>query len=588
MDPNDLHADADWHELTPERVGELLGSRLSGLTADEAAKRLLTAGPNSLSTEKQPGLLSLAVKQIANPLTLLLLAAAAISLVAGHPIDAIVIGAVVAFNTLIGMSQEWRAEKALEALRGLSAPHARVLRDDEVWVIDAAEVVPGDVLLLETGDLIAADIRLFEAVELTVDESALTGESDPVEKSVDTLPAGVPLADRSNMAWTSAPVTGGRGLGYVVETGMSTRIGQIARDVQGTEREATPLQQQLARLGVYIGIASVVAGVSMFAFGVLRGIDIVEMLLFAVAAAVSAIPEGLPAVISIVLAVGVQRMSRRSAIVRRLPAVETLGSTTVVCSDKTGTITRNQMTVKRLWTAAESYSVGGDGFEPTGQVLTSSDEPVGAESASRPELALLLEIGMLANNAVLQHTDEGWTIRGNPTDGALLVVAHKAHVPAEELALSHERLDEIPFSSGRKYAATLNRWDDGARLLVKGAPERLLRASTHVQVGGGVRQLTEEMRTSIQAANDALAEQALRVVAAAYRDVPAELDGVDREPGRGRVGVRRHVGTARSAPRRSHRGDLARSASGHARGDDHRRSRAHRRLHRKARRHHHR
>ncbi len=311
MDPNDPHADAGWHELTPERVGELLGSRLSGLTADEAAERLLTAGPNSLSTEKQPGLLSLAVKQIANPLTLLLLAAAAISLVAGHPIDAIVIGAVVAFNTLIGMSQEWRAEKALEALRGLSAPHARVLRADEVWVIDAAEVVPGDVLLLETGDLIAADIRLFEAVELTVDESALTGESDPVEKSVDTLPAGVPLADRSNMAWTSAPVTGGRGLGFVVETGMSTRIGQIARDVQGTEREATPLQQQLARLGVYIGIASVVAGVSMFAFGVLRGIDTVEMLLFAVAAAVSAIPEGLPAVISIVLAVGVQRMSKR-------------------------------------------------------------------------------------------------------------------------------------------------------------------------------------------------------------------------------------------------------------------------------------
>jgi P-type Ca2+ transporter type 2C len=517
----------EWHALATERVAALLGTRPAGLTASEAAERLDTSGPNSLQATKPPGVLSLFLQQLASPLVILLIIAAAVSLIAQHPVDAIVIALVVVLNAVIGTTQEWRAEEALEALRRLSAPHARVVRDDEVSVVDAADVVPGDVLLLETGDRVAADVRITEATELTIDESALTGESDPVEKYVAELDSATPLADRRNMAWTSTAVTAGRGLGIVVETGMQTVIGQIARDVQQTEREETPLQARLARLGVYIGIASVTAAISIFLFGIWRGIDVVEMLLFAVAAAVSAIPEGLPAIISVVLAVGVQRMSRREAIVRRLPAVETLGSTTVVCSDKTGTITRNQMTVVRMWTPAGTYRVEGDGFAPVGRILTDEDVPADLTAAEETGLRLQLEIGLLANNAVLQHDTDHWSVQGNPTDGALLVVAHKGGLRLDDYEL-RERRDEIPFTSSRKYAATLNTWDEGARLLVKGAPERLLAACTRVLVGDAVHALDSVARAEIQAANDDLAEQALRVVAAAYRDMPAQATGTDR------------------------------------------------------------
>ncbi len=519
---------ADWHALPTGSVAERLHSQSRGLTQEEAARRLAEVGPNVLEAVKPPGPLALLLKQVSSPLIIMLLIAAGVSLIAQHPVDAVVIAAVVVLNSVIGMLQEWRAEKALEALRSLSAPRAHVVRDGDEQTIEAAEVVPGDLLLLETGDRVAADVRLVEATELAVDESALTGESEPAQKSAVELDEDVQLADQVNMVWRSTAVTGGRALGFVVETGMSTAIGQIASAVQETERSATPLQERLTRLGTYIGGVSIAAAVSVFVLGILRGFDAVEMLLFAIATAVSAIPEGLPAVITVVLAVGVQRMSRRNAIIRRLPAVETLGSTTVVCSDKTGTITRNQMTVRRMWTANGTYEIEGDGFVPEGRVLADSGAEVDFSAGAPHDLRLLLQIGVLANNAVLQRADDGWTIQGSPTDGALVVAARKASIHAEEIELDHERLDEIPFSSSFKYAATLNRWEGGPRLLVKGAPERLLAASTHILQGDTISPLTDQLRERIRAANDSLAGEALRVVAGAYRP-STEPEGVSRE-----------------------------------------------------------
>ncbi|MCG2807123.1 MAG: HAD-IC family P-type ATPase, partial [Coriobacteriia bacterium] len=529
MDQESPSGGEQWHELSPKRVATILDTNLEGLSVAEAARRLQASGPNELQALDTPGPLSLFLKQLANPLIIMLLIAAGVSFLARHPVDGVVILLVVVFECVIGTVQEWRAERALEALEQLAAPHARVVRDAEVRIVDAADVVPGDVLQLETGDRIAADVRLVETAELAIDESAFTGESDPVEKRVAAVCAETPTPDRLNMAWASTTVTRGRGLGLVVETGMRTAIGRIAEDVQTTRREATPLQKRLGQLAVFMGFIAIGAAVAIFVLGMLRGFALVEMLLFAVAAAVSAVPEGLPAVVTVVLAAGVQRMSRRNAIIRRLPAVETLGSTTVVCSDKTGTITRNQMTVRRIWTGDGAYRLEGDGFEPVGAILDDSDVLVDLETAGPSGLRLLLLIGLLANNAILELEGSEWKVQGNPTDGALLVAGHKAHLHLEELEVEHERLDEIPLSSTHKYAATLHEWDGAPRLLVKGAPERLLKASTHLLAGDGPRELTDALRSTILQASDELAGQGLRVIAGACRDLRDDASDANRD-----------------------------------------------------------
>jgi Ca2+-transporting ATPase len=506
-----------WHATSLPELYAKLQSGSEGLGRAEAENRLSRLGPNALRIAKAPGPLKLLLRQLASPLILMLIAAACISLVGQHFVDAIVIGAVVVLNSVIGVTQEWRAEKALDALRQLSAPHARVLRDGAKITVKASEVVPGDILLLETGDRVAADVRLIASRDLAVDESSLTGESEPIAKSAKELPANTALADRVNMAWSSTNVTGGRARGLVVMTGMRTEVGRIAGDVQATERAVTPLQQRLSKLGGHIGLASIGAATTIFVFGLLRGFSIGDMLLFAVAAAVSAIPEGLPAVISVVLAVGVQRMSKQNAIVRRLPAVETLGSTTVVCTDKTGTLTRNQMTVRRVWTNDHCYTVEGEGFAPEGRLTADDSEPINLEQPSSRSLRTLFEIGALANNAQLLEENGEWTVRGNPTDGALIVVSRKLGIDPE-LVQSRQRITEIPFSSARKYMATLNQWEGTTRLLVKGAPERLLSASAYLLADDKEIPLTDELRNEIQSMNEQFASDALRVVAGAYRD----------------------------------------------------------------------
>ena len=511
-----------WHALTADETLASLDARPDGLTETEARARLAQYGPNELLAAAPPSIALLALNQLRSPLIYMLFAAAVISGITGHPIDAGVIMAVVVLNTVVGVLQEWRAERALEALRRMAAPHATVIRDGEVIVIPSPEVVPGDILLLESGDRVAADARVLESTDLFVDESALTGESHPSGKEAGAQPATTAMADRTGMVWMSTAVTGGRGRAVAVATGMQTGMGEIAREVRATQREETPLQRRIASMGVWLGYLAVGLSIVIGLLGVLRGFPPIDMLLYAVAMAVAAIPEGLPAVISVVLALGVQRMASQHAILRRLPAVETLGSTTVICTDKTGTITRNEMTAARLWVWNTTFHVSGVGFAPQGTIWPEGQETMAAEQwPSRDALRWLLTTGCVASDAVLERDGQNWKVIGDPTEGALLAVAHKANLVPETLRRTHTRLDEIPFSSKHKYMATLNQLPGSMSpvLLVKGAPEKILAFSTHILIDGKHELLTEERRQQVQEIITHLSGETLRVLAGAYREM---------------------------------------------------------------------
>ena len=516
-----------WHAMTTAEVAEALESPSgSGLTSAEAGARLGRSGRNALEEESGSSLWRLLAGQAGNPMVSLLAAAGAASLAVGKAFDAVVISAIVVANVAIGVVQEYRAETALAALRRLAGRKARVIRDGSLQVIEAEEAVPGDLLLLETGDTVAADARIVTASELRVDESALTGESDPVEKSAGAVPVHTPLADRTCLVFSSTPVVAGRATAIVVATGMHTVVGRIAGDVRAAARQPTPLQARLATLSIRMGVLSVLAALAIVGLGLVRGEPLVDMLVFGIAAAVSAIPEGLPTAVSVALALGVQRMAKRHAIVRRLAAVETLGGCTVVCTDKTGTLTRNQMTVTRLWAGGAACAVTGEGFAPVGQILPADPE---TEPTDAP--ALLLTIGRVANNAVLEQAPDGrWTVTGSPTDGALLAAAAKGGIPHDAPVQGTTRIDEIPFSSASKYMATLDRRaDGGVRLHLKGAPERVLAACDRIVIGRHTVPLTDERRALVRAQQQAYATEAMRVVAAAYRDLPAGTDRARRE-----------------------------------------------------------
>jgi len=508
-----------WHALPEQELFQQVSSGESGLKSPEVPHRLEQFGHNSLEVQTEKSTLKLVTHQLHHPLIYLLLGAAVVSAVAGHAVDAFVIGGVVVLNTLLGVVQEWKADRALDALKRMASPQARVLRDGKPEKITSSQVVPGDVLVLETGDRVAADARVLESTELAADESALTGESEPVRKDAGMLDEKTPLADRTNMLWSSTAITSGRGKAVVVATGMSTALGRIAGQVRSTGREQTPLQRRLARLGTVLGLAGIGLAIIVFVVGLLRGFELMEMILFSVAVAVSAIPEGLPAVISITLALGVQRMAGRNAIIRRLPAVETLGSTTVICTDKTGTITRNEMTVTAIWTPGHTYSVTGTGFRPAGEIQRNA-ESEGTDLLC-PEAELLLEIGVLNNNAELISDDGAWRVRGTPTEGALVVVARKGGLDDKHLRKGRPRLAEIPFSSDRKYMATLHGpTPEGKQsvALVKGAPDRVLEFCSHIYENGARRELTGEDRDVIEAQIDEFANRALRVVAGGIRE----------------------------------------------------------------------
>ena len=498
-----------WHSLSAENVASELETPLSaGLSQQEVSDRLARYGPNKLVEEKKKSIWSMVAEQFSDFLVIILLVAAGLSFLLGEMLDGGAIMAIVVLNAVLGIVQEFKADQALAALKQLSAPTCRVLRDGEVVRIDSRDLVPGDVVLLEAGDPVPADLRLTQSVMLRIDESLLTGESVPVEKDADrVLQAETPLADRVNLAFMSTFVTFGRGQGVVVATGMDTEVGRIAGKLQEEEEEATPLQQRLSKFGKQLGVAMLVVCAIVGALGLFRGMGWLEVVMVAVSLAVATIPEGLPAVVTIVLAIGTKRMAERNAVIRRLSAVETLGSATVICSDKTGTLTRNQMTVTRLWLPWDWVDVDGK---------ATLDEPHG----------LLLAAASLCNDASLSGEGDDLRSVGDPTETALVIAAARAGLDKRALEKQYPRVAEVPFSSERKRMTTFHYLtDEGATGVVKGAPDVVLRLSTRVRTGGETMPLTDADRAQIEEANHQMAGEGIRVLAVALTDPQTDLAG---------------------------------------------------------------
>ena len=505
-----------------EVAGSLGSDPAKGLTSVEAAERLARAGPNRLDPEPEVPAWRKFLAQFADPLIYLLLAAVVVSLVAwvleggdGVPFEAIVIAVIIVANAVLGFVQERRAEEAVVALQRMAAPHATALRDGQELRIPAEEVVPGDILVLGEGDAVSADGRLLQVASLAVAEASLTGESEPVLKASSPLPEPAPLGDRVNMVFSGTAVTRGRGRAVVTATGMRTEIGRIAFLLGSTQEQSTPLQREVDRLGRLLGtaviaIAAVVVAAILLTSDVQDGGDLVEVLLLGVSLAVAAVPEGLPAVLTVVLALGVQRMVRRRAIVKNLSSVETLGSASVIASDKTGTLTKNEMTIQRIVTRSGGVEVTGIGYRPEGEIRV-GDQPL-RDGPLLDEVGGVLAGGSLANDAVLRNDDGNWTIQGDPTDAAFLVAERKLGI-TERRQAGFTRLDEVPFTSERKLMSSLEA--DAARegridVITKGAPDVLLARCTHERVGTGEEQLTDVRRAEILAEVDRLAADALR------------------------------------------------------------------------------
>ncbi len=497
-------ANLEWHTLEKEAVEKELSTSLSrGLDDKEAVKRLERYGYNEIEQKKRKTILQMYIDQFKDFMIIILIIAAVISGFLGELIDAVVILMIVILNAVLGVVQENKAEESLAALKRMSAPSAKVLRNGRYDVIPARMLVPGDVVILETGDLVPADIRITKALNLKVQEAALTGESVPVEKDESPLSMkNVPLGDRVNMGYSGSLVTYGRGEGIVVGTGMDTEVGKIAKMIQSVEEVETPLKKKLQVLGKVLGIAALAICAVIFIVGVAYGKEIFEMFLTSVSLAVAAIPEGLPAIATIVLAIGVQRMVRRNAIVRRLPSVETLGSATVICSDKTGTLTLNKMTVERLFYNSRVYSVNKD------------TEPLDSGEHFR----LLVTTGVLCNDSKLKETDEGIVALGDPTETALVDLGLKVGINKEQLEAGQPRVDEVPFDSKRKLMTTVHALESRYRVYTKGAVEELLKISDSILLDGKVVKL-EQHRDTILKINEEMARDALRVLGMAYKDI---------------------------------------------------------------------
>ncbi len=526
------------YQKTAEAVLAGLGSDPArGLTSTEAAARLRQFGPNALAAEPSPPAWRRFVAQFQNPLVALLLVAAAIS--SGVwllerdselPFETLTILVIVLANAVLGFIQEARAEQAVAALRRMTAATATVLRDGQRQRILASQVVPGDILLIEEGDAIAADGRVIEAIGLQVSEAALTGESLPVSKCVEPLGEAAGLGDRRNMVFAGTVVTYGRGRAVVTATGMHTEVGRIAGLLQRTEDEATPLQAEIARVGrtlgaVVIAIAALIVVTVLLTSPAITSRVVVDALVIGVSLAVAAVPEGLAAILTIVLALGMQRMARRNVIVRRLAAVETLGSANVICTDKTGTLTRNEMTARCLITASGQVTLTGSGYAPHGEVLAADGRPLATDSPLHAEVVLALRAAALANNSALQVHGDRWSIQGDPTEGALRVAAAKLSLSLEALEHEMPRLGELPFSAERKRMSTLHvdpHHADQMLVFAKGAPDVLLALCCAEQVGADVHPLSEARRRQILATVDGLADQALRTIGVAYRRMPRQ------------------------------------------------------------------
>jgi len=483
MKPADIAPEQGaWHARSGEETCVALATGLDGLSRDEAARRLERFGPNALppAARTHPVLRFLA--QFNNALIYFLLSAAVAAITLGHVIDGAVIVVVVLINAIVGFIQEGKAERALDAIRDMIAPHAVVVREGERHTLDTREIVPGDIVVIEAGDKVPADLRLLRARGLSADEAILTGESVPAEKTEPPVAPDAALGDRAPILHSGTLVTSGQGIGVAVATGAQTEIGRISGMIGAVQTLTTPLLRQINAFGTRFTWFAIATGALLFAFAtVFRGYDWLDALMVVVALAVGVVPEGLPAVITITLAIGVRRMAARNAVVRRLPAVETLGATSVICSDKTGTLTRNEMTVRHLVTAASVTEISGLGYAPEGRFQA----PDGSEPAPEPERDALIRAGLLCNDARLVERDGHWTVLGDPMEGALVATAAKSGLHPETERALWRRLDEIPFDAQHRFMATLH--DDpqgGRRIFVKGAPERVL-AMCATQASGG-------------------------------------------------------------------------------------------------------
>lgn len=531
----------NWHALTQQEVvGYLKSDAVKGLSEKEARERAARYGPNELARVSKAPAWQLFFKQFRDFMVLVLLAATAVSCFLGEYADAVTIMIIVLLNAILGFIQEYRAERSIEALKRLAAPEARVVRSGRERKIPAAELVPGDIVILEEGDRVPADLRLLKAVNLEIEESALTGESAPVKKQETAMPEGdITLGDIRNMAYLGTVVTRGRGRGIAVNTGMATEMGRIAGMIQEAGQEETPLQRRLAQLGKVLVSFCLFICALVVAVGIIRGEEAYQMFLAGVSLAVAAIPEGLPAIVTVALAIGVQRMIRRNAIIRKLPAVETLGCATVICSDKTGTLTQNEMTVREVVLGEDKLIVTGEGCDPKGEFIGRGDR-------QGRQFILLMKAAALCNNAVLERggvsitglfrdlvrkqPNREWSIMGDPTEGALLVMAAKAGFWREKLEKKEPRVAELPFDSERKRMTVVCRQPSGAlAAYVKGAPDVILDLCTHVFKGGRVVPLSYRDREEILRQNSELAGKALRVLAFACRELPGNTEDFSKK-----------------------------------------------------------
>lgn len=517
----------NWHWMTiNEAILTLKSDKDRGLSKAEANRRLAEHGPNELEAAGRISPWSMLGQQFKNILIIILIIAIVLSALLGHTVEAIAITVIMLFAVLLGFVQEYRAERAIEALKKMAAPTAAVIRDGEEEDIPARDLVPGDIILIRAGDRISADARLIEAINLQVEEAPLTGESVPVEKQTAALEGSeLAIGDRKNMAYAGTVVTYGRGRSVVVATGMQTEFGKIAKLLQSVETGKTPLQQNLDKVGHLLARAAIVVVLLIVALGFFRGQPLLEMLIFGIALAVAVVPEALPAVVTISLAIGVQRMVKRNALIRRLPAVETLGCTSVICSDKTGTLTKDEMTVRKVFVAGKMLDVSGSGYEPQGKFSQN-----GSLIDPFPEFITLLRAGVLASDAhLVREGDHGqWHIKGDPTEGALVVAAAKAGLHRAELNRQFPRVNEIPFTSETKRMTTLHESPHGMVAYSKGAPEVILNSCAGQLTERGQASLDTSERETILLSARQMASEALRVLAVAQKP-DAALESAEKD-----------------------------------------------------------
>lgn len=507
-----------WYQISSKEIYQNLNTADKGLTTDEAQKRLKKYGANRLTEEEKIKRLKIFLHQFVSPLIYILIIAGIVTILLKEYIDASVIFAAVMVNAVIGYFQEYKAEQSVKALKKMLVPKAKVLRDGVEREINSEELVPGDIVLLHSGIRVPADIRLIHTVELKIDESILTGESLPVEKHHHTIKEeNLTYGDQKNMAFMGTIVVSGRAKGVVVETGMNTVFGKIAKHIKEAETVKAPLQDKITKFANAIGIVVLSASLLLFIAGLIVGESIKEMFMTAVAAAVAAIPEGLPVVVTVALAVGVSRMAKHNAIVRKLHAVETLGSTTVIGSDKTGTLTKNEMTVKLIYDGKDVYEVEGSGYEPKGNILHNG-LPVNLKE--RHHLIDVLRIGLLCNESSVYVENGEYKIQGDPTEVALIVSAMKAGLSSEEEREKYRQIAIIPFESERGYMATLNKHEGKRYLIVKGAPEKVLDMCIKDSFGNEI-----DREKILYKANE-FAKRGLRILAFAYREVVEETEKI--------------------------------------------------------------